>query len=440
MHPEPAEPGFGERLARTAVPVFLILAIVTLAFGLGYVVNSVLDDDDSVAATPGQPDDDNGSAPDSTVGAAILDEIYSLLDDQYVDPTLINPDNFRQAAIDGVIASLNDPHTDYLTPEEISRGALDFGSTYEGIGASVTDQSGQVTIVAPFRDSPAEAAGIQAGDIILEVDGESTEGWSDQQAVQVIRGPRGTEVELKVLHPDGTEEVITIVRGDIDIESVYTIPPVELIPGESGEELVDASGAAVDDIFYIHISQFHDQTVDELREALADVENGDYIGLIVDVRLNPGGLLTSTVEVVDEFLESGTILIEEDREKQQRALTANPGGIATQIPIVVIQDGTSASGSEVLSAALRDNGRATIVGTRSFGKGTVNQLRELEGCGNPTGCGALYISVGRWLTPLGDRIEGLGITPDIEVEFTEDDYLEIGDIQVFRAIEVLRGN
>jgi carboxyl-terminal processing protease len=353
---------------------------------------------------------------------------------------LISEDNFLQSAIDGIIASLNDPHTDYLTPAEVASGALDLGSTYEGIGASVSDRTGQVTIVAPFRDSPAETAGIQAGDIILAVDGVSTEGWSDQQAVQVIRGPRGTPVTLTVLHSDGVQEEVTVTRGDIDIQSVFTEPLLEVIPGESDDRLVDREGNEVLDIFYVYISQFHDQTLDELQTALAEVENGDYIGLIVDVRLNPGGLLSATVNVADEFLDSGTILIEVDREKRQRPYNATAGGVATTIPIVILQDGGSASGSEVLAAALRDNARATVVGTRSFGKGTVNQLQELDNCGDPDGCGALYISVGRWLTPLGDLIEGIGVPVDVEVEMTGDDYIDNGDIQVFRAIEILRGD
>jgi carboxyl-terminal processing protease len=438
MQSELARPGFAERFSKTAVPVFLLLAIVTLAFGLGYIVNNVTDDDapSTVQADPG---DQVGNGGSSAVGAAILDEIYELLASQYVDPVLINEDNFLQSAIDGVIASLNDPHTEYLTADEIASGALELGSTYEGIGASVSDRTGQVTIVAPFRDSPAESAGIQAGDIILAVDGVSTEGWSDQQAVQVIRGPRGTQVTLTVLHPDGNQEEITVTRGDIDIQSVFTEPLLEAIPGESGDALVDREGNPVDDIFYVYIGQFHDQTLEELQAALAGVEDGGYSGLIIDVRLNPGGLLGETLAVADEFLDSGTMMIEEDRDKQQRPFGATAGGVATTIPIVIIQDATSASGAEVLAAALRDNARATVVGTRSFGKGTVNQLQPLDNCGDPAGCGALYISVGRWLTPLGDRIEGVGVLPDVEVEMTGDDYIDNGDIQLFRAIDVLRG-
>ncbi|MES4792082.1 MAG: hypothetical protein C4321_03035, partial [Chloroflexota bacterium] len=366
--------------------------------------------------------------------------IVELLETRYVDKAALDPETLRQAAIDGVIRSLNDSHTEYLTPAELKAGALDLSSSYDGIGATVSDRSGAITIVAPFRDSPAEKAGIRPGDIILEVDGVSTEGWTQTQSVQVIRGPSGTQVTLKVKHTDGTIEMITITRGNIPLESVFLEPNLEAIPGESGNRLVDRNGNAVTDVAYIAITQFHDRTLDELRTKAKDLQAKGYRGLVLDLRSNPGGLLQATVDVADEFLDSGTILTEQDADGKVQSWSAKHGGILTAIPLVILQDEGSASGAEVLAAALRDNGRATIVGTRSFGKGTVNQLHELKRCGDPKGCGALYISVGRWLTPKGDQIEGLGVKPDVEVPMSYDDYVESGDIQLFKAIEILRGN
>jgi carboxyl-terminal processing protease len=439
---EQSTPGALERGARLAVPLFLLLSMVTLAFGIGFLVHDITSDEQVVVVqSPGGGTTDPGStATADGIGAAILSEIYSVLSSSYVDKNLITEQRFRDAAIQGVMDSLNDPHTDYLSPSDLQSGVLDLSSTYQGIGASVSDANGPVTIVAPFRGSPAEEAGIRAGDIILAVDGESTEGWSDNEAVQVIRGPAGTTVTLTVQHIDGTVEDITITRGDILIESVYTVPALESIPGESGDNLVDRTGAIVEDIAYVHITQFHDRTVGELRTALDGVESGQYTGLIVDVRSNPGGLLSATVDVLDEFMDGGIILSEVDADRNTESWSARPGGVATTIPIVVLQDQGSASGAEVLAAALRDNGRAQVVGTRSFGKGTVNQLRRLENCGDPAGCGAIYISIGRWLTPNGEQIEGVGVTPDLVVEMTQDDYIEVGDVQLFAAIDVLRGN
>lgn len=434
----PPQPGLGEQAARTGVLVFLLLAIVTLAFGLGFWVQELLDDDKGSTTTIQGNTRGNGNAEDP-IGTSILNEIYSILSTQYVDRDELDPNLLRDAAIAGALTALNDRETSYISAEDLKRGALELGSTYQGIGASVSDASGEVKIIAPFRDSPAEKAGIRSGDAILEVDGEKTDGWTDQLAVERIRGPKGTDVKLKVRHTDGTITDITVTRGEIDIESVFIEPNLEPIPGESGETLVDRDGAPVTDLCYLNISQFHDRTLAELRNKASGFEKSGCKGLIVDVRSNGGGLLNATVDVADEFLNSGIILSEVGSNGTKKTTNAKSGGILTKLPIVLIQDAGSASGSEVLAAALHDNGRAQIIGTRSFGKGTVNQLVQLKECGDPKGCGALYISVGRWYTPKDQQIEGLGITPDLEVPMTADDYIAEGDIQLFKAIDILRG-
>lgn len=432
-----AEPGIAERATRGAVIIVLLLAIMLLAFALGWGVNDLRSDEDAPVAAASAGD---GSArTDGASTAAVIDEICNLLRTQHVDGAYITDETCREAAINGVVTSLNDPHTTYITPEEMESPGFDMGSTYQGIGASVSDSTGQVQIVAPFRDSPAEKAGIRPGDFILEVDGELTDGWSDAEAVKRIRGKAGTPVTLKVKHTDGAIETITITRGDIPITSVYTEPNLEVIPGESGTRLVDRDGNETPDIAYIAISQFHENTVNELRQAAKGLEGKGYKGLILDLRSNPGGLLSSVVAVADEFLTKGTIITEVDADGKRKSWTAKAGGTLTEFPIVVLQDEASASASEVLAAALRDNGRAKIVGTRSFGKGTVNQMVEIRNCSDPAGCGAVYVAVGRWLTPNNDQIEGLGVTPDVEVEMTRDDYVDKGDVQVFQAIDTLRG-
>lgn len=432
---EQPQPSLGERSARWGVLVFLMLAIVTLAFGLGYLVKDL---DDSPTVTNVQSNGSRTPSNGDAVGASIIDEIIQTLKSQYVDKDVLDAATLRQAAISGVIASLNDAHTEYLTPAQLKAGALNLDSSYDGIGATVSDSAGPVTIVSPFRDSPAEKAGIRPGDTILKVDGESTDGWTKEHAVEKIRGQKGTTVVLDVKHTDGGTQSITITRGEIPLQSVFTEPNLEVVPGESGKGLVDRTGAAVNDIAYINISQFHDRTTSELRTALKDVES-KYKGLILDLRGNPGGLLSATVDVADEFLTGGTILTEKDANDKTQSWSAKPGGLATKIPMVVLLDKGSASGSEVLAGALHDNNRATLVGVRSFGKGTVNQLQQLKNCGDPAGCGALYLSVGRWLSPKGEQIEGVGIKPDIELPMTYDQYLDQGDIQMFKAIDVLHG-
>lgn len=436
---EQPQPGVGERAARTAVVVFLLLALVTLAFGLGFGVQELRGNGNSSTTPSAAAASTASGGSGDTVGAAIINEILGLLKTQYVDKDTLDLETLRQAAITGVINALNDAHTEYLTPADLKAGALSLDSSYDGIGASVSDTGGSVTIVAPFRDSPAINAGIRPGDTILEVDGEKTDGWTSQQAVSKIRGPQGSQVKLNVKHTDGTIESITITRGTIPVQSVFTQPQLEIVPGESGEALVDRDGKPVTDLAYINIDQFHDKTETELRAVLTGLEAKGYKGLVLDLRGNPGGLLTATIDVADEFLASGTILSEVDANGKTQSWTAKPGGLATKIPIVILVDKGSASGAEVLTAALHDNGRAKVVGVRTFGKGTVNQLQQLKNCGDPAGCGALYLSVGRWLTPKGDQIEGLGVKPDIELPMTYEQYLDQGDIQMFTAIDLLHG-
>lgn len=463
--PAPAPSGRSS-LFRGIAFMLLTLAALLLVFGLGYGVSELAAGDDAPAVAPATartptpeaaPADADGDGDDGgderptppsasggselAGGAAILDEIYDILAEHFVDKELLDERSLRDAAIRGALDSLNDPYTEYISPADFQLGD-GFESSYQGIGATVSDQTGVIQIGAPFRGSPAEAAGIRSGDIILAVDGESTEGWTATQAVQRIRGPRGTEVVLTVRHTEGggpEVEDIRIVRDEIRIESVYTIPLLEIFPGESGTDLVDRDGALVTDIAYIHISQIHSRTPDELREALADVEDGRYRGLIVDVRRNPGGLLRQTVEATDEFLDEGVILTEIDADGETTTYGAREGGVATSIPIVVLQNEASASGSEVVSAALADNGRAVVVGTRSFGKGSVNQLHELTRCDEPAGCGAVYVTIGRWLRPSGVEIEGLGVDPDYDIPLGGDDYIDYGDLQLLAAIDILRG-
>lgn len=453
----PATPSRGSGAVRGVAFALLTVAGLLLMFGLGYGVSDLTSDDppqavapvSEPAATQGEPSGEEQTSEartDLAEASSLLEEIFDVLEEEFVDKEILDERSFRDAAIRGAIDSLNDPYTEYISPSDAALGVGGIESTYEGIGASVTDRDGVIQIVSPFRGSPAEEAGIRAGDIVLAVDGESTEGWTSSQAVQRIRGPRGTEVTLTVQHTDlvtggqGPEiEDITITRGEILIQSVFTEPRLEAIPGETGGDLVDRDGNLVTDILYVNIAQFHSETPGELVSALAEADSGRYSGLILDVRGNPGGLLRQTVQVTDEFLDGGVILIEIDADGDTQTFGATPGGIAISVPIVIIQDEASASGSEVLSAALVDNGRASIVGTRSFGKGTVNQLHPLRKCGAPEGCGALYVTIGRWLRPNGQVIEGLGIAPNYEIPLTGDDYIDFGDLQLFAAIDVLRG-
>lgn len=227
-------------------------------------------------------------------------------------------------------------------------------------------------------------------------------------------------------HGDGNEETLDIERDEIKVKSVTTLPP--------GGSLVDGNGTAIDDVAYIHIREFTEQTTDEMKAALDDAVSSGKRGIVLDLRNNPGGLLRTTADIADEFLDGDkVILTERERDGSESQFKSHDGGAATTIPVVIILNRFSASGSEVLSAALHDNNRATIVGEKSFGKGTVNISNDLKDGGQ------LYVSIAKWLTPNGTQIDGVGIRPDINVTLTDDDIDARRDTQLFKAIDVLRG-
>jgi carboxyl-terminal processing protease len=357
-------------------------------------------------------------------GFGILNEIYGILQEDFVNPDAVDPAVLRLGAINGLLQALGDAHTVYIDPESYSLGIDVISGTFEGIGAQVEQDpvTGDIVIVTPFRGSPAEEAGVRAGDIVLSVDGESTEGWTVAQAVKRIRGQQGTDVVLEIEHSGGVKEEVTITRGTISVPTVFT------------RDIEDATGKPVDDFAYIELQQFTDQAVGDLRDELEGDISAGYRGIILDLRRNPGGGLDATVQTADMFLDEGIILTEVSREGERTVTRAEAGGPATDIPIVLLVGPGSASGSEVLACALRDNGRATLVGEQTFGKGSVNHLRELSDSG------ALYVSIARWECPDGEQIEGVGVEPDVKVTASEEDIQADRDVQLFAAIDYLREN
>lgn len=427
-------------IARWSLIGMFVVSAFCFAFALGYALNN-----------------DSGSSKSSSSAGAqsndkpfdVLNAIYDVLRRDFIDGERLQNDVDRQllleAAVQGMLKSLGDPHTVYIDPDSFRAGRADASGHFEGIGANVRQdtQSGRIVIVTPFTGSPAEQAGIKAGDIILAVDGESTDGWTVDRAVVRIRGPKGTPVRIRVRHTDGKEQEFEIKRDEIVIGTVFVCPEVPLATNGSSTRgldvacpLKDANGNEVPDLAYIHIEQFTESTADDLQSALKAIAPKKPRGLILDMRGNPGGLLDATVSSADLFLDRGTVLIQEGRNGSRREYRARDGK-EIDVPMVVLMDSGSASGAEVLAAALRDNGRAIIIGQKSFGKGTVNQLRPL-----PDG-GAIYVSVARWLTPKGAQIEGTGVIPDIEVIPTDEDLDKAArnrdwDPQLFRAMQELR--
>ncbi|MGQ9572295.1 MAG: S41 family peptidase [Dehalococcoidia bacterium] len=400
------------RAVRWAMFGLLVVLLCAMSGVIGLAIGGGGDDGGGPSQRPGQGEAD----------FSILNEIYKVIGEDFVDQESVDPEILRQGAIDGALAALGDPHTIYIDPETYSLGIDIVTGQFEGIGARVEQdpRTGEIVIVTPFRDSPADKAGIRAGDVILTVDGESTAGWTVSQAVRRIRGPQGSQITLGVRHESGETEEITVTRAVITIPTVFT------------HEVEDADGNLASDIAYVELQQMTEEAVDDLKAVIRAVEERGYRGLILDLRRNPGGGLNATVEIADLFLESGVILIQVDRDGNEMVERADAGDVGEELPVVVLVGSGSASGAEVLAAALRDNGRAVLIGTTTFGKGSVNHLRQLSDGG------ALYLTIARWLTPNGQQIEGLGLAPDIEVVPTEEDIKLRRDVQLFAAIDYLR--
>ena len=321
-------------------------------------------------------------------------EVVEVLREDFIDRDKLSAAEMERAGIEGLLEYLDDPYTSYLDPERYAAFNLSLEGDhpdFEGIGASVTEVDGQFIVLGPLPGSPAFEAGLMPGDILVSVDGRSIEGLTLDETVTLIRGPKGTEVVLGVSRAGISRPVeIPIVRDMISVNSVHS----QVLPGGFG---------------YIRLSSFNAESGADLRSAIADLRGLDAKGLVLDLRNNGGGLVTAAVSVVSEFVEEGEVIRWVDANGNETVEHVTGEGSAYDLPLVVLVNGFSASASEVVSGALQGHGRARIVGTRTFGKGAVNLLRDLE-----SGAG-LNLTIARWLTPDGRMIEGEGIEPDVRV-------------------------
>ena len=343
-------------------------------------------------------------------------ESWDLLHMYYVDQPL-DDNAMMEGAIRGMISALGDPHTRYADPNEYQSEVDSSAGNYQGIGAYVDVTGDYVKINSTISGSPAEEVGLQSGDLVIALNGKDVTGIDPSVVLLDIRGPEGTSVTLTIQREDQEPFDVDIVRRRIETASV------------EGEMLEDG-------IAYISMEQFGDKTTQELRDTLDNLMKQNPKGLIFDLRNNGGGWLNTAIETASEFLPVGTtVLLEKDGDGTETVYkTQNGGGRALDIPMVVLINEYSASASEIVTGALLVHDRATIIGKTSYGKGSV-QIQPALSNG-----GAVSVTIARWYMPDGTLIHGVGIKPDIEVEYTEEDYKNDIDPQLDAAINYLNGN
>lgn len=361
----------------------------------------------------------------------MYDTVWRLINSKYVDQTnneqnwnkwrhkydkVIRTDADAYVAIDTMVASLNDPYTKFLDPKEFADETSSIKGSLKGIGIQIGVKDGKLMVIAPIEDTPAEKAGLLADDEILSIDGNSTKGITVDKAADQIRGPEGTQVTLVVKRKDMEPKSYTITRAEIEIKSVsQKIPDNIKMPN---------------DICYIRLSSFISRNASkEFETILANSQNKK--AFIVDLRSNPGGLLSNAIVISNMFLDGGAIVSTVDRDGYKETQKASRGVLTTK-PVVVILNKGSASASEIFSGAMKDNKRAVLVGTQSFGKGLVQEINKL-----PNDAG-INITIQKYLTPNGTDIHKKGITPDIVVELTEENIKNKDDVQLKKAIEVAK--
>ena len=361
----------------------------------------------------------------------LYDRAWRLINAKYVDDTQ-NQQNWERwrhkydnvivdeqdayVAIGTMIDSLGDVYTKFLTPKEYKEESESIQGSLKGIGVQIGVRDGKLLIIAPLEDTPGERAGLKSEDEILEIDGKSTKGITVEAAAEAIRGPEGTNVKLLVKRKGEDAKLYSIERANIELKSVSTKAP--------------KIGKVDDNLGYIRLSSFLSRNAaKEFQDALKQYQDKD--GLIIDLRSNPGGLLTNAIYIADMFLNSKVIVSTVDKDGYKDTQNSLPQ-IITKQPVVVLINGGSASASEILSGASKDNKRAIIVGKKSFGKGLVQEINKL-----PDGS-AIHITIQKYLTPNGIDIHKKGITPDYVVDLTEEDIKNNKDPQLEKACEVLQ--
>ena len=354
----------------------------------------------------GQPED---------VDFSLFWDAWRVIQEEYVGSDNLDHEAMLYGAIEGMVKAIGDPYTTFFPPEEEKLFREDISGSFEGIGAEIGLRDDILTIIAPLEGSPAQKAGLRAGDRVVAIDGKSTQDMNLNEAVRLIRGEQGTSVVLSVVR-DGEAEEITIVRDTIQV-------PV-------------ASWENRDGVAYVRLFSFSARSPEEFARIMQEVERAGLDRIVLDLRNNPGGFLEASQRIVGWFVSPGEVVVIEDfgegSQEEDQEYRAVGSGVFKDAKIVVLINEGSASASEIAAGALRDINGTLLIGEKSFGKGSVQQLENLRK-------GALKVTVARWLTPKGTSISEEGLIPDVVVEMDEGELPEGEDPQLQRALEVVGG-
>lgn len=406
------------------------LAIAVLLFGAGFKLGEFKSESSQIQSKSFTLlNVDADKAKKAKFDFALFWETVDLLEKKYVDKKKLDPQKMFYGALKGMVASVDDPYTFFLTPEDNKQSKADLGGRFEGIGASLGLANNRIVVIAPIKGSPAEKAGVRAGDYIQKVDGKVTKNWSLPQAVSKIRGKKGTKVKLGLLRIGSPKEIeVSIVRDEIKVISV-----------ETSFDSLKSCKSNCRKVAVVKVTQFGENTNQEWDEAVATVlqewNKKTISGLVIDMRDNPGGFLDSAVYLSSEFLPVGKLIVkQESTVNPSRTYTVDRKGSLLDVPVSILINQGSASASEIFSGALRDHKRADLIGIKSFGKGSVQEALDLKG-----GAG-IHVTIAKWILPEGEWINGKGIEPKYPVAnvIPEGNTLtrEL-DAQLEKAIEVV---
>jgi carboxyl-terminal processing protease len=355
------------------------------------------------------------SQPDN-VDFSLFWDAYNKLSQKFIDPSKITSQKIVYGAIKGMAESLGDSYTTFFDPDEAKKFEEDLSGSFGGIGLEVGIKNDVLTVIAPLKDTPAEKAGLESGDIITKINGKDTTDMSTEEAVNLIRGEKGTSVTLSVYWEEWKAEKEIIIMRD-----TITVPSIEW--SMKGE-----------DVAYIHIYQFDGTIYSDFDPIAFEIKKGTAKKIVLDLRDNPGGYLEAAQYVAGYFLDKGQTVAIEDfgQEKTQKIFKAEGSSQLSGYPLVVLINEGSASASEILAGALRDNKKVKLIGTKSFGKGCVQEVIDLEGGS------LLKVTVANWLTPNGNSISNVGLTPDVLINITDKDAQAEKDPQLEKALEFVK--